>query len=74
MPLIEKHNIYKTKHVVSFFMTVFLLFVFSLSVFSQQEKKFIVEGNKQYKNKKYAAAEKNYSIGLNKNKDSYKAS
>lgn len=45
----------------------------SLTSFSQQEKKFIREGNKQYDAKNYSEAEKNYSRGLNKNKDSYKS-
>lgn len=52
---------------------VFLLFIFSIKVYSQQEKKFIREGNKQYGNNNFSEAEKNYSRGLNKNKDSYKS-
>jgi len=44
-----------------------------ISSFAQKEKKFIHEGNKQYENKKYSDAEKNYDQALNKNKDSYKS-
>ncbi len=50
-----------------------LFFLFSFSTMhAQQEKKYIKEGNKDYENKKYSDAEKNYSKALNKNKDSYK--
>jgi len=48
--------------------------LFPLASICQQEKKFIIEGNKQYENKNYTEAEKNYKQGLNKNKDSYKGS
>jgi Ca-activated chloride channel homolog len=41
---------------------------------SQQEKKFIKEGNKYYQEKKFSEAEKNYRQSLLKNKDSYKGS
>ena len=41
---------------------------------AQQEKKFIYQGNNQYKNKDFAGAEKEYSKALIKNKDSYKGS
>ncbi len=51
-----------------------LLLICSLKGFSQQEKKFILEGNKQYEKENFIEAEKNYSRGLNKNKDSYKSS
>lgn len=46
-----------------------LLPVFSIA---QQDKKFIIDGNKQYEKKNYAEAEKNYSRALGKNKNSYK--
>ena len=52
----------------------FLLGLASLNSFSQQEKKFIHEGNKQYSTENYSEAEKYYFQGLNKNKDSYKSS
>jgi Ca-activated chloride channel family protein len=55
------------------FMAIFL-FIYSSTTFSQEEKKFIHEGNKQYENKNYSDAEKNYSRALNKNKNSYKGS
>ena len=48
--------------------------LFSFISFAQQEKKFIIEGNKQYEKKNYTEAEKNYTRALNKNKDSYKGS
>lgn len=57
----------------SWFLTLGSCLLF-LTSFSQQEKKFIKEGNKQYDAKNYSEAEKNYSRGLNKNKDSYKSS
>ena len=47
--------------------------LFPVSSFAQKEKKYIYEGNKQYDNKKYNEAEKNYNQALNKNKDSYKS-
>ncbi|MGB3947356.1 MAG: tetratricopeptide repeat protein [Bacteroidia bacterium] len=50
-----------------------LSLLYSLSIFSQKEKKFIIEGNKNYENKKFVEAEKNYKQGLTKNKDSYKS-
>ncbi len=52
----------------------FIFFIFSPPCFSQQEKKFILEGNKQYEKENFIEAEKNYSRGLNKNKNSYKSS
>jgi Ca-activated chloride channel homolog len=51
-----------------------LMFLFHFLSYSQQEKKFIKEGNKSYGEKKYADAEKNYRQALNKNKESYKGS
>lgn len=51
----------------------FLLGLASLNSFSQQEKKFIHEGNKQYSTENYSEAEKYYFQGLNKNKESYKS-
>jgi Ca-activated chloride channel homolog len=47
-------------------------FLFPAPSFSQQEKKFIKDGNEQYKKEDYSAAEKQYSKALSKNKDSYK--
>ncbi len=64
------------KHIkisVNAILATVVLLMTSASVFSQKEKKFILEGNKQFVDKKYAEAEKNYKQGLNKNKDSYKA-
>lgn len=51
-----------------------VLVLFALCGFAQKEKQFIHNGNKQYVDKKYSEAEKNYKQGLNKNKESYKAS
>lgn len=82
MSLKEKHIIntaynflwaFHPKNVCLLFLA-FLFFICSQTGFSQQEKKFIREGNKQYDAKNYSEAEKNYSRGLNKNKDSYKSS
>jgi Ca-activated chloride channel family protein len=54
--------------------TILIVLLFSsITIFSQQEKKFIIEGNKNYGNKKYVEAEKSYKQGLTKNKDSYKS-
>jgi tetratricopeptide (TPR) repeat protein len=50
------------------------LIVCSSNLFSQQEKKDIIEGNKQFENKKYGEAEKSYNRALGKNKNSYKGS
>jgi len=41
--------------------------------FSQQEKKYIKEGNELFDNKKYQEAAKSYQQALKKDKDSYKA-
>ncbi|MDF2436608.1 MAG: hypothetical protein K0Q95_984 [Bacteroidota bacterium] len=51
-----------------------LVILLPLVSLAQQEKKFIFEGNKNYNEKKYADAEKNYKQGLSKNKNSYKGS
>ncbi|HEX8514909.1 MAG TPA: tetratricopeptide repeat protein [Bacteroidia bacterium] len=48
------------------------MFLLPFTSLAQQEKKFIFEGNKEYKNKKFEAAEKNYKAGISKNKNSYK--
>src|ERR1035437_9516601 len=78
---LRKHIIITADFAASFFkrsavkLSVFaILFLVCSSGFSQEEKKFIREGNKQYQNKNYIEAEKNYTRGLNKNKDSYKGS
>jgi len=81
MSLKEKHIINTTKDLfmalhlknVGLLFFALLFFICSQTGFSQQEKKFIREGNKQYEGKNYSEAEKNYSRGLNKNKDSYKS-
>ena len=52
--------------------TFLLAFLLPFSGVAQQEKKFIFEGNKNYKEKKFAEAEKNFKLGLTKNKNSYK--
>jgi Ca-activated chloride channel family protein len=57
------------------FERAFLFFLAALAPvmsYAQEEKKFIFEGNKNYKEKKFDEAEKNYKLGLNKNKKSYK--
>lgn len=82
MSFIKTHSISMTKVILGvskpnrrgLLLVPFLLVFCSLSSFSQEEKKFIHEGNKLYENKKFSEAEKNYSRGLNKNKDSYKSS
>ncbi|MDP1746903.1 MAG: tetratricopeptide repeat protein, partial [Bacteroidota bacterium] len=82
MSLKEKYIINSTKDLlwafhpknIGLFFFALLFFICTQTVFSQQEKKFIREGNKQYDAKNYSEAEKNYSRGLNKNKDSYKSS
>jgi len=51
----------------------FMIFCMSFVSYSQQEKKYIKDGNKNYKEKKYGDAEKNYRQALGKNKDSYKS-
>lgn len=82
MSLKEKHIINTTKDLfpalhpkkVGLIFFALLFFICSQTGFSQQEKKFIREGNKQYDAKNYSEAEKHYFRGLNKNKDSYKSS
>ena len=53
-----------------------LLFVLGIMFpalsYSQQEKKYIKDGNEQYNKSDFNAAEKQYSKALSKNKDSYK--
>ncbi len=56
---------------LSILMLLFTLYV-SSSLFAQQDKIFIRDGNKAYENKKFNEAEKNYSKALNKNSNSYK--
>lgn len=68
MSLNKKHITYS---LAQFFL---IAFCFSpMLSFGQKEKQYIHEGNKQYDNKKYNEAEKNYNQALNKNKDSYKS-
>jgi Ca-activated chloride channel family protein len=52
-----------------------LLFIFLFPFISnaQKEKKFILDGNKNYAEKKYDVAEKNYKQALGKNKNSYQS-
>ncbi len=69
MPLTDKH----IKKINGSIVTLFLLLFPAITIFSQQEKQFIREGNKKYEDKKYNESELNYKLGLNKNKDSYKA-
>lgn len=54
--------------------TIIVMFFLSsyVSYSQQQDKKFIKEGNKNYEEKKYNEAEKNYRQALIKNKNSYK--
>ena len=81
MSVIKEHTNHLLSVVYSKHIRIcYLLFFFLSSVFcllpsissAQQEKKLIHEGNKQYENKKFGEAEKEYSKALNKNKDSYK--
>lgn len=53
-------------------MFVWLAFLPALT-YAQKEKKFILEGNEQFENKKYEEAQKDYQKALKENKDSYKA-
>lgn len=53
-------------------MFVWLAFLPALT-YAQKEKKFILEGNEQFENKKYEEAQKSYQEALKENKDSYKA-
>ncbi len=78
---LRKHKINTIESLASFFKrnaaelsVSALLFFICSSGFSQEEKKFIREGNNQYQKKNFVEAEKNYTRGLNKNKDSYKGS
>jgi tetratricopeptide (TPR) repeat protein len=59
-----------SKH--TFLLLTSVFFILSSPLSAQHEKKLIHEGNKQYENKKFNEAEKEYSKALNKNKDSYK--
>ncbi len=68
-----KQSIYYKDYFAAIVMTIGLI-VCSSSLFSQQEKKFIIEGNKQFENKNYKEAEKNYNRALGENKNSYKGS
>jgi Ca-activated chloride channel family protein len=73
---IEKYigvNLISSERAMNAFVLAFLL-VCGVQVFAQEEKKFILDGNKQYTGKNYTDAEKKYKEGLTKNKDSYKGS
>ena len=61
-----------TKHITNYILAIAccLLPIVSFS----QEKKIIIDGNKQYENKNFKEAEKNYNKALNKNKNSYNGS
>ena len=50
-----------------------LSFFICLNAFSQEEKKFIREGNQQYKDKKYEEANASYKKALQKNSKAAKA-
>src|SRR5437773_2672416 len=41
--------------------------------YSQEDKKYVREGNKKYEEKKYSEAEHSYAKALDKKKDNYKA-
>ena len=51
---------------------VWLILIFTTSVFAQKENKFIRSGNNQYDDQKYKEAEVDYMKGLEKNPDSFK--
>jgi Ca-activated chloride channel homolog len=81
MSVIKKHinpllsQVYPKHTRINYLIIFFLSSIFYLlpsTLKAQQEKKLIHEGNKQYENKKFGEAEKEYSKALNKNKDSYK--
>ncbi len=79
MSLTEKYKLNKITGIsfFKFFLFSCLPFAFCLLPFTlkaQGEKKFIRNGNNLYENKNFSEAEKNYTRGLNKNKDSYKSS
>lgn len=58
-------------HLISFLLL--MLTFLPTGVFSQQDRKFIKEGNTLFEEKKYKEAEKSYQQALKKDKDSYKA-
>ncbi len=76
-PVCRKQKMISTqKHIKQVSAKAFFIIAFLLvHLFSQaQEKKPIIEGNKQYKKKNYTEAEKKYKEALSKNKNSYKGS
>lgn len=66
-----RSKVIRMKYLLFFFLSFHFCLLSSFS-FAQNEKKLILEGNKQYQKKEYSEAEKNYLKALNKNKDSYK--
>ena len=67
----KARRIFFNWHSLSFLLGV-LIFLPAVG-FSQQERKFIKEGNQFFENKKYKEAEKSYQQALKKDKESYKA-
>lgn len=63
--------IFNHKH-ISVIILALASWLMPIAAIAQQDKKFIIDGNKQYEKKNYAEAEKNYSRALGKNKNSYK--
>ncbi|MBO7203034.1 MAG: aerotolerance regulator BatC, partial [Paludibacteraceae bacterium] len=56
------------------FKTSFLfLFVWSISLFAQQESKDVRKGNRAYEDKNYVKAEVDYRRGLSKNNKGFEA-
>lgn len=51
---------------------VWLLLIYTTSVFAQKENKFIRSGNNEYEDQKYKEAEVNYMKALEKNPESFK--
>ena len=51
---------------------VWLILIYTTSVFAQKENKFIRSGNNQYEDQKYKEAEVDYMKALEKNPESFK--
>ena len=51
---------------------IWLILIYTTSVFAQKENKFIRSGNNQYEDQKYKEAEVDYMKALEKNPESFK--
>lgn len=62
------------KKIITMKVCIFILiFLSSVSVFAQSERKFIREGNRQYDNSKYSESEISYRKAMDKNPKSFEA-